>query len=151
MAIAQKTKEFVAGCLVLLAIAAGAAWWTGGGTQGNSTQSEAKVLDLKFATIGRDIFTVVIPAGALPDDIDRATRKHCARKEFCKVMGWTDADRVATAMPMSNREAAALAYDLTINRNSGMDRSLFACSSWKNLPPERCLATQTEGELENAS
>jgi len=104
-----------------------------------------------FKAIGSGIYTVIIPRDAKPEAIDRAARAQCAGKSLCDVWGWVDADRVATAPQMTNRETAARIYSLKINRNTGYDRSTFACSAFPSAPKDQCSEPPSEAELENAS
>jgi hypothetical protein len=106
---------------------------------------------LEFKPIGNDIYTVVLPRDAEPEAIDRAARAHCAGKAMCDVWGWVDADKAATASPMTDRETMARIYSLKINRNTGYDRSVFACSVFARAPKDQCSEPQTEAELANAS
>jgi hypothetical protein len=116
---------------------------------GSGTPSaDQSMLALSYRPIGSDIFATVIPRSAKPADIDRAARAQCGGKAWCQVIGWVDADLEATAMPMTNREAAAVAYDLSINRSSGRDRSLFDCRVFTGLPRDRCAAEVTMTEPE---
>ena len=106
---------------------------------------------LTFASIGGgDLFATAFPSKAAPDAIDQAARAQCAGRQWCEVFGWTDPTKVASAMPMTNRETAALAYQLIINRTTGRDRSTFYCREWRAVPKDRCSASFTEADLEDS-
>lgn len=76
-----------------------------------------------FRTIGRDTSAMVFAASTSHAAVEAAARKHCAGRQWCKVLGWTDPRAAATAMPMTEREMAAQKFSYTLNRETGMDEA----------------------------
>lgn len=87
-------------------------------------------------SIGEGQFVVVLPTGVTREAVDAEARRVCRGKANCQMLGWTDPDLVASAMPMTEREVAGLKYSYSLNRNSGLDESTADCSL---LPGDRCL------------
>lgn len=86
-----------------------------------------------------DVHVAIIPVKLSADDVDREARAKCAGRQFCKVVGWVDGTKAATAFPMTEREFVAQSYAYDLNRQSGLDRGLFDCRIW-TVAAERCLA-----------
>jgi hypothetical protein len=114
-------------------------------------QARPGPIELEFKTVALTTYAAVIPGDADPEALDRAARAHCAGKDYCTVIGWVDPDKVATGFPMTDREAAAVKFQYDLNRNSGFERSLFACSTFKDLSAEKCISEMIEQEHKNAS
>ncbi len=74
------------------------------------------------ARIATDTFAMTFDSAAARSDVEREARVVCGSKQWCKVLGWSDPALAAKAMPMTDREVAALKFDLTINRATGIDR-----------------------------
>lgn len=92
-----------------------------------------------FQSIGNNFFTGAIDKAAPPAEIERLAREQCAGKQFCKVMGWTDAALVASAMPMTDRETAGIAFTYSLNRGSGLDEAAWNCAVFAQADKARCL------------
>lgn len=93
-----------------------------------------------FTAIATNVFVFTIPAEAKAATVEKAARDQCAARDFCKVFGWTDAARVARGFPMTDREAQAQSFDLSINRQSGMDEVVWDCAKFPQPSPSRCLS-----------
>jgi len=76
--------------------------------------------------IAADTYAVVFPADAGRAAVEAAARERCEGRQWCKVLGWTDQSSAASALPMTDREAEAQAFSLTINRASGMDEAVWS-------------------------
>lgn len=87
-----------------------------------------------------DIYAVHLPAGLQISEIEAAARALCSGKQICKVMGFSSADAVPTAMPMTDRELASLVFNYGLNRNTGFDEALWDCRVFEGLPADRCLS-----------
>lgn len=85
-----------------------------------------------------DVHVAIIPAKLSADEVDRQARAKCAGRQFCKVVGWVNGTKAATAFPMTEREFIAQSYAYDLNRQSGLDRGLFDCRIWK-VAAARCL------------
>jgi hypothetical protein len=142
----QNAKGCLIGFLILAVLIVALAAYLGE----SKSAAERDGSDLVFTTISGQVEGVVLRPDMPSATIDRAVRKHCAGKQWCKVLGWVEGDKIATAFPMTNREAAAVVYELTINRATGYDRSSFACTIWRDRP-KTCFTPETEEELQNAS
>lgn len=93
---------------------------------------EAPAEQVRFSsvrTLAPDAYAVVFPPAASQAAVEGEARRKCAGKQWCKILGWTDPAYVATALPMTDREAAAQKFALTINRASGLDEAVWSSSS----------------------
>ena len=90
-----------------------------------------------------DVHVAVIPEKLPADEVDRQARAMCAGRQLCKVVGWVDGTKAATAFPMTEREFLAQSYAYDLNRQSGLDRGLFDCRIWK-VAASRCMASADE-------
>jgi hypothetical protein len=93
-----------------------------------------------FKPIANDMLATVVDPARSRTKIEADMRKACEGKQFCAVFGWTDPIKAASAMPMTDREAAAVAVTLSINRASGLDQILWDCTKFAGLKPDSCLA-----------
>jgi hypothetical protein len=87
-----------------------------------------------------DVHVAIIPPKLPADEVDRQARARCAGRQLCKVIGWVDGTKAATAFPMTEREFLAQSYAYDLNRQSGLDRGLFDCRIWK-VGASRCMAS----------
>lgn len=105
-----------------------------GGSKVNSSGA-----GITFARIGTSqLDSVLIPPGTPGEAVNRAVRAHCAGRSWCKVLGWSNADYLPGAMPLTDREAAAQIYSYTLNRETGADEAMFDCRAFKSSPTFRC-------------
>ncbi|MFN3815159.1 hypothetical protein [Brevundimonas sp.] len=86
-------------------------------------------------------FAVRVTVGTDAEALEGQARDLCSRMTHCLVMGWIDRDLIASAMPMTDREAEGLAFHYTLNRSSGMDRALWDCAVFSDIPADRCLSS----------
>lgn len=73
------------------------------------------------------IESFVIPAGADLDALRSAAKDRCAARAFCKLLGFAGEAARARAMPMTDPEAAAVRFDYTVNRATGLEQAIAAC------------------------
>lgn len=96
----------------------------------------------KFNIIaGDDVFSMIIPANMTPEQIIAAARDQCGAREFCQVHGWLKATDAARALPMTDREFEALAFQYAHNRTSGFESRSYNCDVWPTAGPEECLSS----------
>jgi hypothetical protein len=81
---------------------------------------------LTFSAIAPDTYATAIEPAAARPEIEKAFRAKCGAKPWCKVIGFGDADAVAKALPLTDREAAAVKVIYTLNRSSGMDEFVWS-------------------------
>lgn len=116
------------GCLVLLAIIGViwfASWWRG---------------DPQFTPIsGSNAYAMVMPERPDPEVIEQAARDKCSGQGFCKVLGWTDGNQAAKALPMLQREVDTLAFSYALNRDTGFEQILWDCARFPKIARGRCL------------
>lgn len=62
-------------------------------------------------------------------------REACGSAQLCNVKIWTDADKVARALPMTDREVNAIEAAYLVNRKTGADE--FLCHPFGD-PGKRC-------------
>jgi hypothetical protein len=101
-----------------------AAMFLGGCGGGGET---LRASGLEFREIAPDAYVVVIDPHADVAATETAIRKHCATEPVCTVLGWTDAGAAARALPMNDREGAALAVRFERNDPAGMDDMMWDC------------------------
>lgn len=85
-------------------------------------------------------FAVQLPADADRAVVEGQARALCGDKTHCSVYGWVDPANVARAMPMLDREVAALTFSYSLNRTTGFERALWDCRRFAGLPADSCLS-----------
>lgn len=73
-----------------------------------------------------DMFAVQINSATPREEVEKAARDLCDSRDWCKVLGWVDQDRMPRGFPMTDREVEAQSFSLTINRASGMDEAVWS-------------------------
>ena len=95
----------------------------------------------KFETIAGDsIFAMTFNAKADPQVLPELAREQCGKLPRCQVVAWTDAKYAARGFPMTNREAAALAFSYSLNRSTGFEKVIWDCRRWKRASADECMA-----------
>ena len=126
-------------------IAAGAAEAsTAGATAPGGSFLDAEV------TPDRDSFLLTLPANITPEQWPLLARKTCGERSYCKVLGWTDAARTPTRLPLNTAQIARLSFSHLRDRAVGIERSLWNCRESKRPVPAQCMRVQTyipAGEL----
>ena len=93
----------------------------------SSNQSSASGTHaVTFKAIGRDTYAMIFAAASDHASVEGAVRSQCSGKQWCKVLGWTNASAAASAMPMTDREVAALRFSYTLNRVTGLDEATWS-------------------------
>lgn len=112
------------------------------GTETNSSKinSGFQPANAEFEVIGGPgmiamTFNPNVDPEALPD----IAREQCGSHKICKVIGWTNRSFAARAMPMTDREVEAQAFQYTLNRNTGFEQVLWDCGTWARLEKDECL------------
>lgn len=118
------------GCLALLGVIG--VLWIG------SMVDDPKPEFIRMSTA--DHFAVIITPQAKPAAVEAAAREKCGEQQFCKVLGWTDRDLAARALPMLDREVAALVFAYTLNRSTGLEQVQWDCGTWPQADKARCLS-----------
>lgn len=136
-------------CLVSLAIiAALASCGPAPEVAENATESAAPaaggILDEPRSEAGMQKFVAI---ATNPDwtKIEAEARALCEGQTHCGVFGWADPAQMASAMPMLDREVAALAFSYSLNRASSYEQFLRDCTRWPDPDASRCLAKAEPG------
>ena len=92
----------------------------------------------------------IVAIAADPDwgRIEAEARALCEGKTHCGVLGWTDPAQMASAMPMLDREAEALAFSYSLNRTTSFERFMVDCTRWPQGDDATCLATLVPDAVE---
>jgi hypothetical protein len=76
--------------------------------------------------LGQDgFFSIVVDQRDDPMKLPWMARDACGARAFCSVWGWTDSGHAARGYPMTEREAASLAFSYSVNRSTGAETILW--------------------------
>lgn len=89
---------------------------------------------------GLNNIAMIFDVSMKQEDVAAAAKEHCAGKQVCLVLGWTEQSSAATAMPMTDGEVAAQAFSYSVNRNTGFEQVLWDCSRFQQADTSECLA-----------
>lgn len=93
----------------------------------------------KFKLIAGDaIYVMIVDPKSNPASWRAAAKAHCGTKDFCQVMGWTDASMAAATLPMTDTEVDTKVFQFNINRTTGLDRAIWECEAMKKVGFDRC-------------
>lgn len=132
----DKGKARGIGCVIVIAIVAVAA----AGSLIGRVNPEDPARPEFIAMPQPDHFAMIIPDGALPAAFEGMAKEHCTDRAFCKVFGWTDRDRAARALPMSEREVTSMAFSYQINRSNDFEQVIWDCTRFAQPDPINCIA-----------
>ena len=90
---------------------------------------------------GQGVFAVQLAKAAKPDEIITAARALCAANANCTVMGWREPAQLPGAMPLLDREAAAMSFSYALNRTTGLEQVLWDCRQIRRTADE-CMAQE---------
>lgn len=91
-----------------------------------------------FKPISNFDFAGAIPADMTPTTLVSSAKLRCAGRQICGVYAWRDANSVASAVPLLERETASLSFRYEINRTTGFEQTLFDCKSF-DRPKSECM------------
>lgn len=91
---------------------------------------------------GIDNFVMIADPKTPGEDLEAAARRHCAGRQFCTVLAWTDAADAPVALPMTYLQVSAQVFSYSLNRTTGHERSLWNCKVYPQPSPGRCMADQ---------
>jgi len=117
------------GVAIVAAIAFGAYSCSGGGDAVDAQQ-----------IAGPGTLAIVVPEGATADQLPELARKQCEGQQICQLFAWSKGQPAATAMPLTDREAASVVFSYSLNRMTGLERSLWRCSAYPRASKDECLA-----------
>ena len=93
----------------------------------------------KFSLIAGDaIYVMIVDPKSNPASWRAAAKAHCDTKDFCQVMGWTDASMAAATLPMTDTEVSTKVFHFNINRTTGLDRAIWECEAMKKAGFDHC-------------
>lgn len=84
-------------------------------------------------------FAMIIPEGIAPEAIAASAKDRCGTDPICTVYGWTGPASAVRALPLTVREAEALAFQYSVNRTSGFERAQWDCARWPQEDSDACL------------
>ena len=89
---------------------------------------------------GQGNFAMVVPPGTDPATFAQLAKAKCGRAAQCAVYAWTDAASAATGFPITDAEAASLAFSYSLNRATGFEQALWDCRRFHRPDRGECLA-----------
>jgi hypothetical protein len=89
--------------------------------------------------IARDFTALQVRSDTDASAFPTIARDLCGSRDFCKVAVWTEAETTARGFPMSDRELAAMAFQYSINRNTGFEQAMWNCERFPQTDPNACL------------
>jgi len=116
------------GVAIVAALAFGAYSCSGGGDGVGARQ-----------IAGPGTLAIEVPEGMAADRLPELARQQCEGQQICQLFAWPKGQAVATAMPLTDREAAGVVYSYSLNRMTGLERSLWRCSAYPRASKDECL------------
>ncbi len=96
---------------------------------------------VKIVSPGGDAFIVVLDKKVSPASFPSLALAACGQKEFCKFMGWTDADQAPKGFPIPEGMHRALSFSYLRNRSNGFEKALWNCREFKRADETQCMKT----------
>jgi hypothetical protein len=125
------------GTAVVLVIGAAACDGAGNQAEGDS----APALAPSFRSLpGQGNFVMIIPAGMPADRFLDAARDKCGAADMCQVWAWSSEADAARGIPMTDREAATMAFSFSVNRSTGHEQSVWDCARFPRSSDAECMA-----------
>ena len=90
-----------------------------------------------------DRFFIEVDAATFPGSYATAAVALCRGKPTCQVFGWRDAQRMGTALPLT--ETAAQALSFYFEHRNGSDRALWNCAQIPRANQAQCLPATPAG------
>lgn len=84
------------------------------------------------------LYVVSISGTADPRSFEALASETCAGRAMCMVGFW-EKGAEPSSMPFSEEQISAQLFAYTINRESGFQRSAWACEKYKDIPPAHCI------------
>ncbi len=94
-------------------------------------------------TPDRDSFLMTLPANIPPQLWPALANKTCGERAYCKVLGWTDAAKTPTRLPLNTAQVAGMSFSYLRDRQAGTERKLWNCRETKRPVPVQCMKMQT--------
>lgn len=92
---------------------------------------------------GRDNYVMIVDPAVDVATYPALAKEHCGTAQQCTVLGWNDAAKAATALPMTDLEAASQVFSYSVNRISGHEQSLWNCKVYpRPAKGSECMATE---------
>ena len=90
------------------------------------------------ATTGEAI-VITLNKASDPDSFEALARSKCGDKSYCKVLGWTNAAKVATSGDVSEDQRAAMSFSFLRNNNAGFEKALWNCKEFPRPNKKQCM------------
>lgn len=74
-----------------------------------------------------------------PDSFETLARSKCGDKSYCKVLGWTNASKVATSGDVSEDQRAAMSFSFLRNNVAGFEKALWNCKEFPRPNKKQCM------------
>jgi spore germination cell wall hydrolase CwlJ-like protein len=87
-------------------------------------------------------FLVTLPKGLPPERWPALAARACGDRPYCKMLGWTEARRTATGLPLSPAQIQSLSFSYLRDRADGYERTLWNCQQVKRADPLQCMKQQ---------
>ncbi len=86
-----------------------------------------------------EAIVVTLAKGSDPDSFEALARAKCGVKSYCKVLGWTDASKVASSSDVSDAERSAMSFSFLRNSNAGFEKALWNCKEFPRANKKQCM------------
>ena len=93
----------------------------------------------RFVNAAGDFKIYLVDRKSEPNRLAAIALAACNGKSYCKILMWTDAGSVPSALPVSDVQLSKLSFSYLRNLNSGYDKALWNCALFKKADAERCM------------
>lgn len=105
---------------------------------GCSGEAEPEVEFRRLQGLGN--YAMIVSKDVDPAILPRLAKEQCGVDTHCSVFAWADSSKAATGFPLTDAEVASQVFSYTLNRASGLERSLWNCAVYPRPDAGECLA-----------
>jgi hypothetical protein len=95
-------------------------------------------------------FVILLDKGASPASLEQLERQLCGGRVQCRLLGWTIAQQTPNAFPIDEDSLATMSYAYIRSTGTGLERSLFNCREYVEVPKDRCMKERTPAPAQEA-
>jgi hypothetical protein len=88
---------------------------------------------------GTGNYVMVVAKGSDPASWPALAKAKCGEAQQCTVLAWDDPAKAATALPLTDPEAAAQVFNYSLNRLTGLERPLWNCRAYPRANRAECM------------
>ena len=109
------------------------------GIDANAAVGEPKIVAGTGDAAGRDTIFTVLDRKAAPESFVTLALRLCGKREYCKLMGWTNPMFKPASDAMGDTSRAAMTFSYLRDDKAGFEKALWNCSEYKRDDMRQCM------------